>query len=182
MMVNGNGIAAAAAVFAASESAGGTVGGSGPDSTTGPSQPVAAAAVESAVGDATAMDVDDADLATTGDASRSCANSGAIADGVRMLAPFALVDEVSGGSPAEAAGLQVGDLLCSFGDVSVAASSGGLGQASSGFLQQVAAVLGASEGRPIAAQVLRQGTPLKISLTPARWSGRGLLGCHLRPL
>ncbi|GLI71023.1 hypothetical protein VaNZ11_016139, partial [Volvox africanus] len=132
IMVNGNGIgAAAAAVSAASESAGGTVGGSGPGSTTGPSQPVSAAAadVESAGGVATGMDVDDADVATTADASRACADCGALPDGVRMLVPFALVDEVSGGSPAEAAGLQqVGDLLCSFGDVPVGASSGGLGR------------------------------------------------------
>ncbi|GIL80768.1 hypothetical protein Vretimale_9128 [Volvox reticuliferus] len=182
MAVNGNGNGAAGTVFAASESACGAAGGSGVGETTGVSQPViaVAAAVDSVGGGAAAMVVDDADGATT--ASDRCASSCVLADSARMLAPFALVDEVSGGSPAEAAGLQVGDLLCSFGDVSAAASSASSGPATGSLLQQIAAVLGASEGRPVTAQVLRQGTALKISLTPARWSGRGLLGCHLRPL
>ncbi|PNW84257.1 hypothetical protein CHLRE_04g226950v5 [Chlamydomonas reinhardtii] len=120
------------------------------------------------------------------------------------LVPFALVDEVSEGSPAASAGLQVGDLLCSFGDVSGA----GAREASPGappseqqqqqpqqqqqqvlqlastaaLLQRVAGVLGASEGQAVAATVLRQGAPVVVSLTPQRWSGRGLLGCHLKPL
>ncbi|EFJ47083.1 hypothetical protein VOLCADRAFT_61851 [Volvox carteri f. nagariensis] len=89
--------------------------------------------------------------------------------------PFALVDEVSGGSPAEAAGLQVGAPSCC---VQVGAAS----SAGQSLLQAVAAVLAASEGRPVAARVLRQGAPLELSLTPLRWSGRGLLGCHLQPL
>ncbi|KAG2452197.1 hypothetical protein HYH02_003228 [Chlamydomonas schloesseri] len=121
------------------------------------------------------------------------------------LMPFALVDEVSEGSPAAAAGLQVGDLLCAFGEVSGAApaaedgaatsSSSSLSEAATAstasapasvpsalLLQRVAGVLGASEGRAVAATVLRQGAPLAVSLTPQRWSGRGLLGCHLKPL
>ena len=99
---------------------------------------------------------------------------------------------------------QVGDLLCSFGDVSGA----GAREASPGappseqqqqqpqqqqqqvlqlastaaLLQRVAGVLGASEGQAVAATVLRQGAPVVVSLTPQRWSGRGLLGCHLKPL
>ena len=46
----------------------------------------------------------------------------------------------------------------------------------------VAALRRAHEGRPVEATVLRHGQPLSLSLTPQRWSGRGLLGCHLRPL
>ncbi|GLC44957.1 hypothetical protein PLESTM_001669100 [Pleodorina starrii] len=120
---------------------------------------------------AAAMDVDG-----DADASRGAAAGNGTAAGTALV-PFALIDEVSGGSPAEAAGLQVGDLLCAFGDVSAAVAGQG-----GGLLQRVASVLSASEGRPVAARVLRQGTPLELSLTPARWPGRGLLGCHLRPL
>ncbi len=94
----------------------------------------------------------------------------------------------------------MGDLLCAFGEVSGAAagaedgaatsSSSSLSEAASGpasvpsalLLQRVAGVLGGSEGRAVAATVLRQGAPLAVSLTPQRWSGRGLLGCHLKPL
>ncbi|KAG2427413.1 hypothetical protein HXX76_012349 [Chlamydomonas incerta] len=100
------------------------------------------------------------------------------------LVPFALVDEVTDGSPASAAGLQVGDLLCSFGEVSGAGEDGASpsGSSTAALLQRVAGVLGASEGRAVAATVLRQGAPVAVSLTPQRWSGRGLLGCHLKPL
>lgn len=79
---------------------------------------------------------------------------------------------------------QVGDLLCSFGGVSVATA--GQGEISDGGLQQllqrVASVLASSEGQAVSARVLRHGTPLELFLTPARWSGQGLLGCHLRPI
>lgn len=36
---------------------------------------------------------------------------------VQLHTAFALIDEVSGGSPAEAAGLRVGDEVCKFGAV-----------------------------------------------------------------
>ncbi|PNH10580.1 26S proteasome non-ATPase regulatory subunit 9 [Tetrabaena socialis] len=103
------------------------------------------------------------------------------------LVPFAMVDEVSSGSPAAAAGLQVGDLLCDFGGVAVERAVGApAAEAASGssgpLMQRVAAVLAAREGQPVAATLLRQGAPVSASLTPQRWSGRGLLGCHLSPL
>jgi 26S proteasome non-ATPase regulatory subunit 9 len=49
-------------------------------------------------------------------------------------------------------------------------------------LQRVAAALQANEGREVEALFLRQGAPVALKLTPQRWSGRGLLGCHLRPM
>lgn len=49
-------------------------------------------------------------------------------------------------------------------------------------LQAVAAALAAHEGRPVEAVVLRQGAALALQVTPRQWGGRGLLGCHLRPL
>ena len=90
--------------------------------------------------------------------------------------PFAVIDELSADSPAEVAGLQLWDQLCSFAGVTVHTPGDG------GTLQAVAAALAANEGRAVRAAVLRQGAPLQLLLTPQQWGGRGLLGCHLRPL
>ena len=92
------------------------------------------------------------------------------------LAAFAVIDEVSPDSPAAAAGVAVGDLLTALGDVRC--GSGGAAAALAALGPQVAA----SEGRALAVQVLRRGELVALSLTPRRWAGRGLLGCHLRPL
>lgn len=70
---------------------------------------------------------------------------------------------------------QQGDQLCSFAGVS-------LGPQAGDELQRVAAALQANEGREVEALFLRQGAPVALKLTPQRWSGRGLLGCHLRPM
>ena len=51
-----------------------------------------------------------------------------------------------------------------------------------GGLQRVAAAIGENENRAVSVVVLRQGEHLTLSLTPRKWEGRGLLGCHLRPL
>ncbi|KAK9830275.1 hypothetical protein WJX72_010756 [[Myrmecia] bisecta] len=88
--------------------------------------------------------------------------------------PYAVVDEVSPDSPASTAGIRLGDQLVSFGDVSWRD-----GQSE---LKAVAAELQASENQAVPAAFLRQGHLVTLSLTPQRWAGRGLLGCHLRPL
>ena len=49
-------------------------------------------------------------------------------------------------------------------------------------MQRVAAAIGENENRVVDVVVLRQGQHLTLSLTPRKWEGRGLLGCHLRPL
>lgn len=49
-------------------------------------------------------------------------------------------------------------------------------------LPRVAAALQRHENAEIEALFLRQGLPVRLALTPRRWEGRGLLGCHLRPL
>jgi len=49
-------------------------------------------------------------------------------------------------------------------------------------LQAIARLLGESEGRRIESEWARGGQLVKVALTPQRWAGRGLLGCHLQPL
>lgn len=90
-----------------------------------------------------------------------------------VLRPFAVIDEVSGNSPAEEAGLVVGDQLVAFADIT--------GQTQN-TLPSIAAALQANENKEVEAQVLRRGSSLSLKLTPHSWGGRGLLGCHLRPL
>lgn len=62
----------------------------------------------------------------------------------------------------------------------MAGGSGGI--SSSELLTRVAGVLGEHEGRPVEMLLLRAGLPVTVQLVPRRWDGRGLLGCHMRPL
>ncbi|KAK7541216.1 26S proteasome non-ATPase regulatory subunit 9 [Phyllosticta citribraziliensis] len=94
-----------------------------------------------------------------------------------LQAPFAKVNSVVPGSPADAAGLKAGDKIVKFG------SANWMNHEK---LSKVAEAVSQSEGRPLTLQVSREGaTPetMSLQLTPRRnWGGRGLLGCHLLPL
>jgi 26S proteasome non-ATPase regulatory subunit 9 len=100
---------------------------------------------------------------------------------------FAVIDEVSANSPAESAGLQVGDMLLALAGVhaslSAASSAGGNGAAAAAAaMGALGPAVSSAEGRPVGVTVLRRGERVTLQLTPRRWEGRGLLGCHLRPL
>ncbi|XP_063313060.1 26S proteasome non-ATPase regulatory subunit 9 [Pelobates fuscus] len=86
---------------------------------------------------------------------------------------FAQIDAVTPGSPANLSGLQVGDEVVAFGSVNA-----------SNFqtLQNIASVVQHSEGKPLSITVVRDNKSVNISLTPQRWSGKGLLGCNIIPL
>jgi 26S proteasome non-ATPase regulatory subunit 9 len=86
---------------------------------------------------------------------------------------FAEVDEVADNSPAAAAGLQIGDLMIRFAHVTSQTPN---------FLGAVAGALAAGEGKELEAVVLRNGKEVKLRTIPQKWDGRGLLGCHLKPL
>eukprot|EP00873_Tetraselmis_striata_P046606 jgi/Tetstr1/466870/TSEL_011327.t1 len=88
-------------------------------------------------------------------------------------AAFAIIDEVSEGSPASTAGIRAGDQLCAFGDV--------VRNPQRTELKQIAAMIQRYEDKELPTKVLRDGKLLSLMLVPKKWSGRGLLGCHLAP-
>ncbi|CAO2657837.1 Nn.00g070970.m01.CDS01 [Neocucurbitaria sp. VM-36] len=97
-----------------------------------------------------------------------------------LEAPFAKVNSVVAGSPADSAGLRVGDTVTKFGWVDWTNHER---------LSRVAEAVSQNEGIPITVRALRpnpSGDPaetIQMQLTPRRnWGGRGLLGCHLLPL
>lgn len=87
--------------------------------------------------------------------------------------PFAKVDAVTPGSPANISGLQVGDEIVEFGSVN---------EHNFQTLQNIATVVQHCEGKPLSLTVFREGKKVHLGLTPQRWSGKGLLGCNIVPL
>ncbi|EHK17575.1 uncharacterized protein TRIVIDRAFT_216806 [Trichoderma virens Gv29-8] len=93
--------------------------------------------------------------------------------------PFAKVNTVAPGSPAQQAGLQAGDEIRNFGYVNRSNHDG---------LKKVAECVQGNEGRNIFIKVSRpdgvaRRQELRLTLTPRKdWGGRGMLGCHILPL
>jgi 26S proteasome non-ATPase regulatory subunit 9 len=88
--------------------------------------------------------------------------------------PFAVIDEILVGSPAEQAGLQNYDELIAFGTIRFETVDN---------LNCIPALLRDNVNKPIPIEVRRRNTDsvLRLVLQPQPWSGRGLLGCHLTP-
>jgi len=86
--------------------------------------------------------------------------------------PFAVFDDVTEGSPAVMDGVKLGDQVVRFGSV----------DGNENFLARLAREVQANEGIGIPVIVLRRGERVHLTVTPRRWPGRGLLGCHLQPL
>lgn len=84
--------------------------------------------------------------------------------------PFAVVKDVCPDSPAETAGLQKGDLVIRFGQVSAQSMSS---------WTDVQLETNRHENQPFSIVVLREEKTVHLTLCPQRWSGPGLLGCHL---
>lgn len=89
--------------------------------------------------------------------------------------PFLRVDIVSTNSPAETAGLHVGDLVCRIGTIR---------KENFRTMQDIAQLVNNSENRSITLLIQRAHTKDQetVSLTPKKWSGNGLLGCKLTPI
>ncbi|PHH76321.1 hypothetical protein CDD82_4050 [Ophiocordyceps australis] len=96
-----------------------------------------------------------------------------------LLPPFAKVNGVTEGSPAEKAGLKVGDEIRAFGHVN---------RSNNQNLKGVADCVAENEGRSIFIKVSRpsgvaEREEMRLTLTPVRdWGGRGMLGCHILPI
>ncbi|KKY28005.1 putative 26s proteasome non-atpase regulatory subunit [Phaeomoniella chlamydospora] len=91
--------------------------------------------------------------------------------------PFAKVNTVADGSPAQTAGMKQGDGIRSFGEINWMNHEN---------LTKVAEVVQRNEGQPIVVKIHRKegqsSQELTLQLIPRRgWGGRGLLGCHLLP-
>jgi len=85
--------------------------------------------------------------------------------------PFLKVNTCHPDSPAFAAGLRAGDFVTRFGAVRFADF-----QTDDGFSKVSKQVI---EDKPIRIAVIRDGNRKTFTLTPKKWSGQGLLGCHL---
>ena len=83
---------------------------------------------------------------------------------------FLRVGEVSDGSPAQDAGFKDGDLITKLGSITADNFTG---------LQDVAKLTQHAENRPVGVELQRDGQRKNVILKPRRWSGRGLLGCHV---
>ena len=84
--------------------------------------------------------------------------------------PFAAVDLISRESPAEAAGLKLGDVLLKFGSITKKNFTG---------LNVIGEVVKHSVGKPVNILVKRDEQQVSLVLTPQEWGGRGLLGCNI---
>ncbi|KAF7298944.1 Nas2-N domain-containing protein [Mycena indigotica] len=93
---------------------------------------------------------------------------------VRHGKPFAKVDGVSPGSPAAEAGLLREDLIFQFDNLTQSSFR-------TSSLRALVDVVNDNENKSILLRVLRQGEGMTLTLVPKRWSGRGLLGCHIVP-
>ena len=86
--------------------------------------------------------------------------------------PIVVVNLVSPGSPAEAAGIQVRDLIVAFGSIT-----------SNNFkeLAQIGELVKNSQNNQVRVKVKRSNKIEELILVPKTWSGRGLLGCNIVP-
>lgn len=115
---------------------------------------------------------------------------------------FAVVDVVHPGSPSSTAGIVAGDRLLRLGSLRLVPSHSRLDERVGGAFKGVAANTNAQtrpvtvteifqllpeevashENERIAVVLQRGGRILPLWLIPRRWQGKGLLGCHLKPL
>lgn len=83
---------------------------------------------------------------------------------------FAIVDLVFENSPAMAAGLQEGDEVVRCAHITSQTPNN---------LETMGKLVSDSENRELNIDIRRGEDTISLKLTPMKWSGRGLLGCHL---
>jgi 26S proteasome non-ATPase regulatory subunit 9 len=80
--------------------------------------------------------------------------------------PFAMIDEITDGSPAAVDGLQLGDEIVKFGNV----------EAGDRLQERLMSEAVSNVDRQVSLAIIRQGSAMNLTITPRRWHGRGLLG------
>lgn len=88
----------------------------------------------------------------------------------RSTTPFAVVDHVFENSPSMIAGLQVGDEILRCAHITSQTPNS---------LETMGNLVSGSENRELDIVARRGETEIRLKLVPQKWSGRGLLGCHL---
>lgn len=118
------------------------------------------------------------ETATKTDAARRSA-AAATAERADVGRAFAVIDEIVSGCPGEMDGLRVGDRVCAVGDV-----RWGFEDPSSTpppeAMADAARTFAANENRVVRVVVLRRGERQVVEVIPRAWSGRGLVGVHMR--
>ncbi|KAM0720514.1 hypothetical protein Q7P37_004650 [Cladosporium fusiforme] len=111
---------------------------------------------------------------STSQAATAAAQSGAQQPTSAIEPPFARVNSIVEGSPADTAGMKAGDKVTRFGYADWTNHER---------LSKVAQVVQQNENHVILVKVLRDSQMVRLELTPRRdWGGRGMLGCHLVPV
>merc|ERR1712083_47785 len=84
--------------------------------------------------------------------------------------PFAKVEFVNIGSPAQDAGMRSGDLVVEFGT-----------QNNSNFksLMDIGQLVTNSQNKNVRIKLIRNHQMITLTLVPKLWSGKGLLGCKM---
>ncbi|KAI8928039.1 hypothetical protein BC831DRAFT_450181 [Entophlyctis helioformis] len=111
--------------------------------------------------------------------SESASSESASAEPARPRKPFARVNGVAPDSPSSDASLVRDDLILQFGSVAVVDAAA---TSTSALLTAVTELVQRSENHPLELVVQRNGAETRLQVTPRRWGGRGLLGCHLVPV
>lgn len=107
--------------------------------------------------------------------TRSSQSGADLQDAAKNWAPFAEIDQIFPESPASEAGILLNDRVCKFGDITRGPDLGAV-------MKSVAELVQAKKGEAIDVVVDRAGQYVALSMTPKDWSGRGLVGCHLKPM
>lgn len=114
--------------------------------------------------------------------------AGASEEKPRPDVPFAAVTSVEEDSPADEAGLLVGDRVLQFGDIALVAAAGKTGAPPTvqQLFDSLPVLVAASVDKPVEIELLRtignQSDRMRVTMTPKKWKGRGLLGVRLEPI
>jgi len=99
-----------------------------------------------------------------------------ISDSISKLLPFAKVNKVTQGSPSDKAGLLEGDLVLQFGTIIKENDK------NVNLIAAVGNLVKNCENEFVEVYILRDDIKRqRVTLQPKKWSGPGLLGCHILP-